>query len=36
MLFDGFLKNEYFIDVDNGMIGEWIENLIHDIFEFTR
>ena len=34
MLIQGFGKDEYIINVDNSMIGEWIENLIHDILEF--
>ena len=36
MLVQRFRKDEYIIDVDNSMGGEWIEDLIHDILEFRR
>ena len=36
MLVQRLRKNEYIIDVDNSMGGEWIEDLIHDILEFKR
>ena len=35
MLFNGLYKNEYIINVNNGMTGKWIENLIHNVLEFT-
>ena len=36
MLVQRLRKNEYIIDVDNSMSGEWIKDLIHDILEFRR
>ena len=34
MLLNKFWKNNYIIYVNTGVIGEWIENLIHDVLEF--
>ena len=34
MLLNKFWKNNYIIYVNSGVIGEWIENLIHDVLEF--
>jgi hypothetical protein len=36
MLLNGFGENKSIINVNNGEMGERVENIIHNILKFTR